>query len=228
MISVKEWKLEPKVVCLGADNCNTNFGGQNRTGLNNVFYHLKQKLNHGLIGIGCCAHIVHNGFCAGCDKIPLEIEGIVVKIYRHFHIYTKRVESLKEFCAKADVDFEMVTKHSRTRFLSLLPGAEKINKMYEPLKDYFKNAEDCPQLIQKFFNDPHSRFWLNFLEYQLSLSNECVKEIETKNDASFAVSESLQMLLMKLENRKNLNIIPRKARDEYNNMPSKSKEEIDG
>lgn len=88
--------------------------------------------------------------------------------------------------------------------------------MYEPLRTFFKQAEGSPYAVVKFFADEDSFFWLCFIENQLELSNEYVKKMETRNDASFAVSETIKMLSKKLENRRNLKFIPIKAREQLN------------
>lgn len=122
----KEWKIDDKVIALSADNCPTNFGGVSRRGQNNVFARLKQNLGREIIGIGCAAHIIHNAFDHACDQLPVEMEQIVVNVHKHFHIHTIRVENLKELCDDAGVQYEKLTNHSGTRFLTLLPAVSKV------------------------------------------------------------------------------------------------------
>ncbi|CAH0563076.1 unnamed protein product [Brassicogethes aeneus] len=87
-------KLKNKLVAYCADNANTNFGGVSRKGENNIFNRLKNELNQDLIGVGCAAHIIHNAIQTATDLLPMEIEGIVVKIYSHFYIYTDTTSEL--------------------------------------------------------------------------------------------------------------------------------------
>lgn len=122
----KDWKIEQKVVAFGADNCPTNFGGVARRGENNVFARLKQSLGRKIIGVGCAAHIIHNSYDTACDQLPVDIEPIVVNVYKHFHIHTLRVEILKEVCDDAGVQYEKLTNHSGTRFLTLLPAVSNV------------------------------------------------------------------------------------------------------
>lgn len=75
--------------------CPTNFGGVTRRGENNVFARLKGKFGREILGIGCVAHIVHNAFDSSCDQLPIDIEALVVNVYKHFHIHTLRVEALR-------------------------------------------------------------------------------------------------------------------------------------
>lgn len=224
--AVRSWDIKDKIICFAADNCNTNFGGANRNGTNNVFAVLKQKLQRGLFGIGCSAHVTHNAFDAGCDKIPVPIEAVVVTIYKHFHIFTVRVETLKDFCRDADIEYETLTKHSHVRFLTLLPAVSKVIRLFEPLKEFFAKSTACPDVISKFFTDQNSLFWMHFIENQLELSNEYIKKMETRNDTSFEVAGSIQILLMKLENRKKLYFVPSKARDILNTRSNEAKTRI--
>ena len=69
-----ENNLKEKVIGLCADNTNSNFGGADRRGENNVFFKLKQSLNHDLIGVGCAAHIIHNTIRTAADDFPVDIE----------------------------------------------------------------------------------------------------------------------------------------------------------
>jgi hypothetical protein len=125
--TAKEWKIEEKLIGFGADNCPTNFGGDKRNGKNNVFARLKVGLGREIVGIGCSAHIIHNAFDSACDQLPIDVEALTVNIYKFFHINVIRTEALKEICGKAGAEYETLTNHSGTRFLSLLPAVSKVN-----------------------------------------------------------------------------------------------------
>ena len=89
LVSVKKKNdLVQKVVGFCGDNCNTNFGGVKRKGVNNVYVLLKKELARNIVGIGCGAHIVHNCLKTAVDVLPIEVEALVVKIYKYFYIYT--------------------------------------------------------------------------------------------------------------------------------------------
>lgn len=118
------WNVVDKVVAFGADNCPTNFGGVTRNGKNNVFFRLKEILRREIVGIGCACHITHNAFDASCEQLPIQIEALVVVIYKHFHIHTLRVEALKELCEGGEI-----TYHSSVRFLTLHPAVKKVTKI---------------------------------------------------------------------------------------------------
>jgi hypothetical protein len=90
-----------------------------------VFRKVQSDLDRPILGIGCSAHIVHNSVQTACDSLPLDIEFIVIKIYKYFHIYTVRVMKLKEFCEFVKTDYKKILSHSSTRFLSLFKVFQK-------------------------------------------------------------------------------------------------------
>lgn len=156
-----------KLVGFCGDNCSTNFGSCERGGENNVFYRLKEWLPD-LLGVGCAAHITHNGLKYACDFLPIDIECIVVKIYKHFSIYTVRVTALKEICDQVkDLEYSKLLGYSNTRFLALSPAIKSILKLFDALKQYFLDLEKCPPVIKTFFTSPLSKLWLLFVEEQV-------------------------------------------------------------
>jgi hypothetical protein len=116
---VKKYKLEGKLVFYAANNTNSNFGGVKRKEEEDVFRKVQSDLDRPILGIGYSANIVHNSVQTACDSLPLNIEVIVIKIYKYFHIYTVRVTRLKQFCEFVETDYKRVLSHSSTRFLSL-------------------------------------------------------------------------------------------------------------
>lgn len=146
---LKKFNILSKCIAFSGDNCNTNFGGRQRSGTNNVFTKLKSQLQSNIIGVGCSAHIINNAVQHGCDILPLDVESIIMKIYNYFSIYTVRTETLKEFCVEADTEYRQLLYHSKTRWLSLFPAIERILQLYEPLKDYFEHIEKPLILIKK-------------------------------------------------------------------------------
>jgi hypothetical protein len=59
------------------------------------FLQKEEDLNRGVIGLGRVAHVIHNCAHSSINTIPLDIEGLVVKFFGYFHIFTVRVERLK-------------------------------------------------------------------------------------------------------------------------------------
>ena len=73
-----------------------------------MFSYLKKELGRNIVGVGCGAYIVNNCFQNVVDVLPTEVESLVVKIYKYFHIYTVRVTQLKEFCEFVEIDHKKV------------------------------------------------------------------------------------------------------------------------
>lgn len=159
--------LVKKLVAYCADNAKVNFGGETRGGTNNVFYRLKVHIPH-LLGFGCANHIVHNGLKYACDAMPFDVECVVVKVYSHFYIYAVRTEALKSFCDEVDEEYHKLLGYAKTRFLALGPAIKRILKVYNGLKLYFENLARGETMIKAFFQNPTSKFWLIFIEEQVS------------------------------------------------------------
>lgn len=166
--SLAAYNIEKKLVGYCGDNENTNFGGLNRGGKNNVFYRLK-SINSEIIGIGCGAHIVHNTLKAACDGMPFDVEMIVVKIYSHFYLYTVSVTKLQEFFDFVEEQYQKLLSYSKTRFLAPLPAIDSILRIYEGLKEYFLNTPNSPLVLKNFFLNPLSKIWLFFLKDQVRM-----------------------------------------------------------
>lgn len=131
--------LNNKIVGFCGDNCNTNFGGVKRAGKTNIFHRLKNILGREISGIECGAHIVHNCVETAVDNLPIDIEALLVKIYKYFNIYTVRVTKLNQFCKYVEIQYRKLIQHGNTRFLSIIPTVlERILQIFEGLKAFFR------------------------------------------------------------------------------------------
>ena len=54
-------------------------------------------LNPSLIGFGCSAHVLNNCIRHGTERINIDIENNINKIYQYFSIYTVRTKQLKKY-----------------------------------------------------------------------------------------------------------------------------------
>ena len=189
-----------------ADNCNTNFGGVNRRGHNNVFYKVKDNIKRDLVGIGCTIHIVHNCIQHAVDTLPVCVNSLVLKIYKFFHIYTVRVSELKEVCNFANVEYQRLLQHGNTRFLSLLPALERVFELFEALKSYFNSQEHCPTIIRQCFENPTQELYLWFVYGQLKYFNERQKTIAV--DVAIILTE----LKLNLHEKRVNNFVPHQAK----------------
>ena len=93
---------------------------------NNVFAKLKKMLNPSLIGVGCSALGLNNCIHHGAERMNIDIENNINKIYQYFSIYTVRIEQLKEYCEFANCEYKKLLSHSKTRWLSLFPGISRL------------------------------------------------------------------------------------------------------
>uniref|UniRef100_A0AAR2JRD4 DUF4371 domain-containing protein n=1 Tax=Pygocentrus nattereri TaxID=42514 RepID=A0AAR2JRD4_PYGNA len=193
-----------KCIALTGDNCNTMFGGirRNEEG-KNVFAHLKKSLqNTALIGVGCPAHILNNCVHHGADTLDLDIEQIIFKIYHHFNIYTVRTENLKEYCEFADVNYRALLSHSKTRWLSLFPGIERLLQMYPALKAFFL----------RFFEDEFSEIYLWQMHSLISVFQSNIQEMEREDNSVVEVKRILNKVQSLLHERKMNNFMPLKVK----------------
>lgn len=117
---LRQHDLLSKCIAFAGDNCNTNFGGIERHGINNVFHKLKQSLNPNIVGVGCSSHVINNAVHHGCDLLQVDAESI-----NFFATYAVRTKSHKEFCDTADVEYKQLLYHSKTRWLSLFAAIER-------------------------------------------------------------------------------------------------------
>ncbi|CAH0563113.1 unnamed protein product [Brassicogethes aeneus] len=212
--------LKNKLIAYCADNTNSNFGGKNRKGINNVFTKLNNKLNQNIIGVGCAAHILHNAIQTAADLLSVDIENIAIKIYSYFYIYTVRVENLKEFCDSADMEYKKLLGYSKTRWLAMMPAIERILQLFSPLKSYFLTEEKCPRILSNFFEDDTSELWLQFLHNEAAVFHSAVNSIEGDNISITEVSDRIANLKLKYNERLQAGYIPLTIRNEVSRLES--------
>lgn len=207
-----------KLTAFSADNTNTNFGGRERQGTNNVFFKLQTKLSKNIEGIGCPAHILHNTASTAADVLTVDLESIVLKIYKYFSIFTVRNERLKSFCTEVEVTHSNLLSHSRTRWLSLLPAIERVLKLWEPLKDFFLAETRPPKVIIDFFQNQLSLVYLLFLHSQSFLFEKQIKKIEKSNITIVEVKGHINSLEKILKERKEAKFLGIQTKIEYDKM----------
>jgi len=134
--------------------------------------------------------------------LPVDIEIIVCKIFGFFHIYTVRVESLKDFCNFAGVQYRDLLSHSKTRWLSLFPAIERIISIFNGLKSYFLSQNTCPNALETFFKNECSILRLKFLCSQLKTINSYIKKVETQKLSAIELMVIMEDLMEKIENKR--------------------------
>ncbi|CAH1099089.1 unnamed protein product [Psylliodes chrysocephalus] len=170
---IRKFNISEKTVGYCGDNCNMNFGAD-----------YAREIGREIIGIGCGAHIVHNCLQNAVDVLPIDLESLVVKIYKYVHIYTVRVTQLQEFCTLVNVEYKKLLQHGK----------------------------QCPLAIKKFFDDERGELYLWFVHGQLQLFNQTILNME-KSDVS-ATDVAMQMIRLKtnLQDRLENKFIPHGAK----------------
>ena len=206
--------LSEKCVAFTGDNCNTMFGGLRRNELgNNVFAKLKKTLSASLIGVGCPAHVLNNCIHYGAERMSIDIETIINKIYQYFSIYTVRTEKLKGYCVFADVEYRKLLSHSNTRWLSLFPGITRLIEMFLPLRSFFLSQEHPPTIIKQFFENEMSEIYMWHLHTLMSVFHTHIQTVERASNSVVEVLTSLESIQKLLEERKNQNFMSLKVKE---------------
>jgi hypothetical protein len=112
------------------DNANVNFAKHNL-----VFEKLK-LLNPNIQCTDCLAHILHNCAKQADDKLQLDIESLVVKIFNPFSS-AKHIEELKRVFDFLDEDYENLLWYAGAGCLNLYPAIERLPKCWPSVKSYF-------------------------------------------------------------------------------------------
>lgn len=99
-----------------AENASVNYG-RNKS----VFQSLKAD-NSGIIKANCMAYIVHNCATHAGDRLNIDIDSVVNKIFSHFSVSAQRTEELKAVFTFVEEDYHAVQRHVPTRWLSLWPA----------------------------------------------------------------------------------------------------------
>ncbi|CAF3251972.1 unnamed protein product [Rotaria sp. Silwood2] len=215
VINDYQLKLE-NLTSIGADNTNVNFGEHH-----SVFKIFKDELPH-LIKGNCYAHILHNGVKHAHDVLPIDVEGVLCKIYSHFSKSAKRIEELKEY-------YEFVQSEYRVSYVlrkTLLRSITRLLEKYEPIKLYFLNQQTTiknQRLFKSFFDTNDGLCVLNFLQNVLTEVHRAELQLQRTYTTAVDLHRIISGLIKKLQQR---------LRDKYfgNNTRAilKQLEEIDG
>jgi len=162
-----------------------------------------------IIGLGCCAHVLHNTIQYAADSLPIDVEAITVKLFDYFHIYTVIYCSrgkLKKFCELADVQYQDILAHTKTIWLSLSSAVDRIIFMFDGLKSYFLSQDLNPKILVDFLKNDKSMSYMKFVQIMLRVLNNYIQKIEELISA-FELIDILSNLIHNLENRKNEHFI---------------------
>jgi hypothetical protein len=178
VLVIKKHELEHKVIGLCADNCNSNFGGVKRRDENSVYSRLKKEFHREIVGVGCAAYIVHNFLQTAVDVLPIDIEVLVAKLNKYFHICTVHVTQLKSLCDFISVEYKKLLQHENMRFLPFFLPLEGFLRCFPRLNSCFCSQEQCQTVVKKFFDNPCGKMYLQFVCGQLHLFNHKILKPE--------------------------------------------------
>jgi hypothetical protein len=148
--------------------CSSQFWWPQHKGQKNVFKYLKEKSKI-LIPIGCPAHILHNAAQKAADRLPFDIEAIVLKLGSYFNGSTLRHEKLKEFCEFVSVSYATLPTHVPTRWTTLLTVLDRVLQLWEAFKSLFASAEKPPRMLEDFFQSDEAQVVCLFLQSALKV-----------------------------------------------------------
>ena len=199
--NVKENELDLQLLTsFCADNAPVNFGGCNRGGKNNVFYHLTERKTC-LISIGCPAHVLHNVVEKGAERLKVDIETIVLKIGSHFKSQTGRANSLKQFCEEMDTNYSTPPTHTPTRWLTLDAVLELMIELWEPLKAHFLSLKRAPRILENFLKSETSSVIVSFLHSTLQLFKKPLLLLQKTNALFPELAEIIDSFRCKIMQR---------------------------
>ena len=130
------------------------------------------------------------------DTIPVDVEHLLRKVCRYFHIYT-----VKYFCNFVGEAYQTILSHSTVWWLSMLSAVERNSQMYAPLKSYIFYLEKCPAVLGKLFDDPLTKLWVTFAHANLTLFGGTIRQLESQDCCVVETGEKLKSLGIVLRGR---------------------------
>ncbi|CAM4974346.1 unnamed protein product [Rotaria socialis] len=134
VLEANELKLN-QLVSLGSDNTNVNVGNHHSV------FALFEKLLPGLIKGTCYCHVLHNSVKHGHEHLLFDIETALLKIYSHFCRSSLRSQQLTNYFEFIDEEQQVILKHIKLRWLSLLRSIERLIGVHPIVKSYFLNLQ---------------------------------------------------------------------------------------
>jgi hypothetical protein len=159
------------IISYAADNASVNYGIHN-----SVFKNFNSE-NRFIVKANCNCHVLHNAAKYGLMKLPLDIENLVIKIYNHFSVSSKRFETLKTVYEFTETNYLTLLKHVPTRWLTLYKAIDRLITNLEPIKLYFCGVDlgDCPLVISEFIWEESSNNKMSLSELFLHFSHQFMK-----------------------------------------------------
>jgi hypothetical protein len=91
-----------------------------------------------LINIGTCnIHIIHNSFLKGLKDLGEDVQELIFSVHRFFDHWPKRWASYRDIQKNLCLPSHMFLQYCSSRWLSLLPAAERLLEQWIAVKKYF-------------------------------------------------------------------------------------------
>ena len=191
------------VSAYGADNAAVNFG-KNKS----VFTNLKFE-NDSIVQANCLCHVLHNCAKQSFFEFPLDFNNLTNKIYDHFSNSAKRISALKEIYDYTENEFQSLTYHTTTRWLSLNRALERTIKNMNEIRSYFIALSKCeiPSVLYDFIwnfdeeNRSLSELYIEFAYEFMCIFKFTILLLEKKSTTSLSVHNYMCELRNKIKNR---------------------------
>ncbi|KAL0852281.1 hypothetical protein ABMA28_000489 [Loxostege sticticalis] len=205
-----------------ADNCNVNFG------IHHSVYQLLLKENPNILPAGCPAHLLHNTVKHSMQRCDFDVENLVLKVYGHLSYHSQRVQKLKEFFMDADLEYQNITRHVTTRWLSLYPAVEKLLGSLTVLQEYFLSLGDnCPVALLKYFDDDNikkTECYLGFFHNTLRMFQDAILLLEKEEVLCCETFDIINGLRNKIKQRIDDEFLGFACSNAMKNLESEDKE----
>lgn len=188
-----------------ADNACVNYGKYN-----SVYQKLKAD-NAKIVKANCMAHIVHNCAKYAGDRLDIDIESVVNKIFSHFSSSSKRNEELKKIFAFVEEEYHVLLNHVSTRWLSIWPAVTRLHACWPVVKAYFLSlgGEQCPKVLWKLFKKDQDgegqplelQAYLSFLQNALKIFHDVTLQLESDDRTVCELYDIMSTLQRKLQQR---------------------------
>lgn len=119
------------VSAFSADNTNANMGKTRSA------FTLLRDENPRMLKAGCLCHVINNAFRHAMDKLDVDVESTVLRIFSHFSSSAVRRDNLKDFFEFVDIEYKELLRHVPTRWLSLAPAIDRLIRNWPALMTYF-------------------------------------------------------------------------------------------
>lgn len=150
---------------------------------------LKDKMPH-LIDIGgCTLHHISNAAKYASKEFGEDIEEFIEDVFYFFRNHPAQVEDLAYHQDLLDLEKHKILRYVETRWLSLIPVADRLLEQYSALLSLFNSMKSNKsmmkqprvQRIVKAINEPSTRLYLTFLGHGLRIFEMFEKRFQSES-----------------------------------------------